>query len=62
MEVQFWCDNGANIHSRRIETLSLEQLGLEEDEWKKMSDDERMEMVREWALERFDWGYEVEED
>ena len=60
MEVQFWCDNGAN--SRRIETFSLEQLGLEEDEWKKMTDDERMEMVREWALERFDWGYEVEED
>lgn len=59
-KIKYWCDSGANIHSCRKGETSLDELGLTEDEWNAMSDDERDDMMREIACERLDWGYALE--
>lgn len=49
MEIRFYCDSGANIHSEKSETFTIEDLGLEEGEWDDMSNDEKYRMAEEWA-------------
>ena len=51
-------DSGANIHSRYETTVSLEELGIEEDVWDGMTEEERDEAMREVAFQRSEWGYE----
>jgi hypothetical protein len=58
MKIRFWNDNNANTHSMQEEVFELEELGLTEEEWKKMSEVQKEEMVSEWALEMFYYGYE----
>lgn len=58
--IKYWCDSGANIHSRREGTITLDELGLTEEEWNEMSDDGRDELMRDIAFERLDWGYQLE--
>lgn len=55
-----WCDSGANIHSKRRLTLTLEDLGLEDDEFDSMTENEKDEMFKEIAFERLDWGWREE--
>lgn len=55
MKVKFYCDSGANIHSRRAETIdTVADLGMEEGEWESMSDDAKQKVVDEWAYERLE--------
>ena len=61
-KIKYWCDSGANIHSRREDETSLSELGLTEEEWHAMSDEQRDDMMREIAWDRADWGYELEGD
>ncbi len=59
-EVKFWCDSGANIHSCNTETVdTVDDLGLDEGEWEKLSDDERHKHVRDWANNYIEMGWEV---
>lgn len=58
--IKYWCDSGANIHSCRKGTTTLDELGMTEEEWNEMSDNERDDLMREIACERMDWGYELE--
>ena len=53
-----YLDSGANIHSRYEATVDLEGLGLELEEWDNMSDEEQQEIMREFAWERMEWGFE----
>lgn len=57
MKITFHCDNNANIYSELTEEFSPKDLGLTEQEWRSMSEDEKTEMVKGWALERFDYWY-----
>ncbi len=58
MKVQFWCDNGANIHSKRYDIFDVEKdLSIAEEEWATLTEDEKYEIVKEWALEWFDYGW-----
>ena len=57
MKVEFWCNNGANIHSKRTETFDMGGWGISDEEWREMSDDEKYEMVKEWMYERLDYGW-----
>lgn len=55
MKVKFICDSGANIHSARKETVdTVSDLGLEEGEWEKLTEEEKFSMVKEWADERLE--------
>jgi len=57
MKIEFWCDNGANIHSKRKETFDTSYLGLTDDEWMALSEEEKTEHVKDWAFEKFDYGF-----
>ena len=55
MKVKFCCDSGANIHSERSEVLdTVTDLGLKEGEWEAMNDEQRQEIVNEWAWDRLE--------
>lgn len=55
MKVIFNCNSGANIHSCRSETLDTEKdLSLDEVEWESMSEDDKYQMVQDWANERLE--------
>lgn len=51
-------DSGANIYSKYETTVSLEELGIEEDVWDGMTEEERDEVMRDVAFQRSEWGYE----
>lgn len=59
--IHYWCDSGANVHSTYRGKIALEELGMTEDEWLELTNDERDNVMREIALERLDWGYRLEE-
>ena len=55
-------DSGANIHSKHQTTTSLEELGIEEDVWNGMTEEQRDEVMRDVAFQQAEWGYfEVDE-
>ena len=57
MKITFHCDNGANIHSEYKEDVDLEEFGFTEAEWLALTDEEKNEIVKDWALERFEYWY-----
>lgn len=60
IKIKYWCDSGANIDScYRDETTAKEQ-GFTDDEWQKLTEEEKEEVVKELALERLDWGWTEE--
>ena len=50
-------NSGANIHSKYETTTSLEELGIGEDVWDGMTEEERDEVMRDVAFDRSEWGY-----
>lgn len=57
MKIEVWCDSGANIKSCRKGIIDLEIVGIDNNEWKQMSEDDRLEIVNEWANEKLYIGY-----
>ncbi|MFA5344804.1 MAG: hypothetical protein WC315_00820 [Candidatus Omnitrophota bacterium] len=51
MKVQFFCDSGANIHSCHKSGIldTVKDLGLDDDEWEALSDNEKYKLAEEWA-------------
>lgn len=49
MKVTFWCDSGANIHSRNKDTVDLEDWYISDEEWNNMSEEEKYKVAEEWA-------------
>ncbi|AUR87465.1 hypothetical protein NVP1101O_054 [Vibrio phage 1.101.O._10N.261.45.C6] len=59
MKVRFFCDSGANIHSCREEVIDLEEdLGISDEEWNSMGEEDQQKEVMEWAWDRLDVGWE----
>ena len=54
---EVWMDSGANIHSKYKTTVSLNDLGVSDEEWQEMTDEQRDDVMRDVAFERSDWGY-----
>ena len=52
-----WCDSGANAQSCRKQTIYLEDIGVSDQEWDAMSEDEKDELMKDVAFDRLDWGY-----
>lgn len=62
MKFKVWCDSGANVHSCRTETVTLDELGLSDEEWAEMTESERDGFMRDVAFSRLDWGYAEEDE
>ena len=56
MKITFYCDNGA--HSKRKDTFTLEDLGYTVEDWTEMTEENKLEVVKDWAMERFDYWFE----
>lgn len=54
---EIWLDSGANIYSKRKTVKTLDDLGLSEDDWLLMSEEERGDFMREEAFSKSEWGY-----
>ena len=52
-----WLDSGANIHSRREQTIDLADIGIEDSEWDEMTEQEKDEAMKDVAFDHADWGY-----
>lgn len=55
---KYWLDSGANIHSMRQDTVTLEEMGLTDEEFDEMPDEQKEELFRDYAFERAEWGWE----
>ena len=56
-KVKVWLDSGASTHSEYSVKISLDDIGISDEEWDEMSDDERDEVMRDIAFDRASWGY-----
>lgn len=62
-KVKFFCDSGANIHSRNESRVfdTVADIGLDDGEWESFTDDEKYRIAQEWANDHASFGYiEVE--
>ena len=60
MKVKFVCDSGANIHSARTEVVDTEDYGYTDKEWLELSEEQKQEIVEEWANERLQVYFDEE--
>lgn len=52
-----WLNSGANAHSEYSVELTTEELGLTDEEWVALSEEEKEETMHEIAFERSEWGW-----
>jgi len=57
IRIFFWLDSGANVHSAYKDTTSTDEIGIPDSEWNEMTEDQKDEVMRKLAWERFDWGW-----
>lgn len=62
IKIKYWLDSGANIHSQYEGKTTTDEIGITDDEWRSMTDQDKEEMMREYAFERSDWGYISEDE
>ena len=64
MQVQFYLDSGANIHSNNKSGWldTKDDLGLDEGEWELMDDNTKYAMAVDWANNYLEIGYEEKQD
>lgn len=62
MKFKVWLDSGANIHSCYDQEITLQEIGVSEEDWQGMTEDEQEEVMRDIAWSRMDWGYREIED
>ena len=60
MKVKFVCDSGANIHSARTEVVDTEDYGYTDEGWLELSEEQKQEIVEEWANERLQVYFDEE--
>lgn len=54
-EIKCWVDSHANIHSCKKFTFEIE-----EEEWNRMTEKEKEELIYEQVCNYLDWGWEEE--
>jgi hypothetical protein len=58
MRVKFFCNNGANALSCREETFdTVDDFGMNEGQWERLSEDEKYAVAKEWAHDRIEIGF-----
>lgn len=53
-----WLNSGANIHSCRKVEVALDEIGVSDEEFSEMSENDKEEMFRDIAFQNSDWGWE----
>lgn len=61
-KIKWYCDSGANAFSRNEGEVTFSELDIPEDEWGEMTEKEQEAIMREYAWQSLDWGWEVVDD
>ena len=61
MIIKTYIDSGANAHSCRKDEHTLDSLGVSEEEWANMSQDEKENFMRPIIWDTLEWGFHEEE-
>ena len=57
MKIRMWV--GTSHYGGTSQVVDTEEyFAYDDDEWKRLSEEGRMELIREWALEQIDYSYE----
>ncbi len=56
-KIKVWLDSGANIHSCYKQVIDLEEIGISDEQWGSMTDEQKESEMREIAFENSDWGF-----
>lgn len=59
--MHFFLNSGANIHSTYKTFCTWDELGITEEEWDAMPEDEQEELAKEIAFGQSDWGFYKDE-
>jgi hypothetical protein len=60
--IETWLDSGANHASCNKKRVSVEDIGYSDEEWRKLSEDDRDHEAKEFAFSESEWGWvEVEQ-
>lgn len=54
-----WLDSGANCQSQYSVEVTTEELGMTDEEWDSLTEEEKDETMKEIAFERAEWGFRV---
>ncbi|HCJ9395012.1 TPA: hypothetical protein NV922_001318 [Escherichia coli] len=54
-----WLDSGANAFSQYEVEVTTDDLGLSDEEWDQLSEEEKEETMKEIAFERAEWGFSL---
>jgi hypothetical protein len=57
LTIKTWLDSGANHDSTR-----WVEFEIEEEEWGRMTEEERDEYAKDYAWDHLDWGWVVKDD
>ena len=59
MKVKFWCDSSANINSKKIRVVDLEEeFDISDEEWAEYTEEDKLDLCEQWALDNFQYGVE----
>ena len=53
----FYLDSGANIHSRYSTFVTWDELGMTEEEWEELTEEEQTDIAKDYAWAQMDWGF-----
>ena len=49
-KITFYCDSGANIHSRNEEVFDGDDIwGMSREDWESLTESQKYKVVEEWA-------------
>jgi hypothetical protein len=57
MKITFQSSDSRSIAARFQETFTPDDLGFTEEEWKSLSDEQKLSHVRVWLFEHIDYTY-----
>ena len=60
MKIEVWTNSNANIKSENRITVDIDEIGFSEDEWNKLSNEEKDKAILEfcWETEMLSWGWQ----
>ncbi len=61
MKIETYIDSGANAHSCKRATYSLDELGLSDEDWSEMTEQEKEDFMRPIIWDTLEWGFFEEE-
>ena len=57
MKVRLWIDRRENVNTCRVKDIDLEEEGMPDNQWNRMSRQEKNDYLAKYVLEKLVWGF-----